>query len=158
MTMRSLALALLILAGPALAESFSGRVVSIHDGDTLTVLAEHKQITVHLAEVDAPELRQAFGAQARQSLADLCFDKPARVLVVGHDRQGGAVGRIHCDGVDASAKQVQRGMAWVYQRQANSASQLYFLEDQAQRNREGLWADPTSMPPWAHRANRRNRR
>ena len=37
-----LILALLLLAVPALAETLSGRVVAIADGDTLTVLTERR--------------------------------------------------------------------------------------------------------------------
>ena len=40
----------------------SGRVVGVHDGDTLTVLtAGNVQIKVRLVEIDAPELKQPFG-------------------------------------------------------------------------------------------------
>lgn len=158
MRARFLVLALWIVASPAVAESLSGVVVSVHDGDTLTVLTGQQQLKVHLAEVDAPELRQSFGAQAKQSLADICFGKTALVSVLGHDPRGGTVGRVHCDGVNAGAEQVQRGMAWVYQRYASSSSPLYLLQDQAQRSREGLWADRVPAAPWAYRANKRNPR
>ena len=156
-SMRALALAALcLIAQPVLAGSFAGRVVSVHDGDTLTVLAQGKQLKVRLADVDAPELRQSFGVRSRQSLSDLCFDKPVRVSVITREPRGIAVSRVYCGGVDASAEQIQRGMAWVYRRHASADSPLYFLEDQAQRWRVGLWADPAPAPPWAHRANRRN--
>jgi endonuclease YncB( thermonuclease family) len=152
-----IALALSLAAFPALAQIFVGRVVSVQDGDTLTVLADGKQLRIRLAEVDAPELRQTYGSRARESLSELCLDKPAQVTIVQQDRRG-AVGRVLCDNVDASAEQVHRGMAWVYQRQAHSNSPLYLLEDQAQRSREGLWAEAVPVPPWAFRANRRNYR
>ena len=43
-----------------------GRVVSIHDGDTLTLLTpEKKQIKIRLEGIDAPELKQAFGTKAK---------------------------------------------------------------------------------------------
>jgi endonuclease YncB( thermonuclease family) len=154
--MRALALGLWLVASAVLAEPFPAQVISVHDGDTLTVVAQGKPLRVRLADVDAPELRQSYGLRSKQSLADLCLDKQAHVSVVSHDRSGAALGRVVCDGVDASAEQVQRGMAWVYQRRASSASPLYFLEDQAQRAREGLWADRAPSPPWAYRANRRN--
>ena len=156
--MRLLTFVFLLIAFPALAETFSGRVVSIHDGDTITVLAESRPLKVRLAEIDAPELRQPYGDRARESLADLCLDKPALVKVIDRNRQGGINGRVHCDGIDANAEQVHRGMAWVYKRHAESTSPLYYLEDRAQRSREGLWAEPSPAPPWRWRANRANRR
>ncbi|MBN9124975.1 MAG: hypothetical protein BGO99_08615 [Nitrosospira sp. 56-18] len=65
----------------AQAEPFIGTVVAIADGDTLTVLTNEKQkIKIRLAEIDAPERHQAYGARAKQSLSDLCFGKRAEVL------------------------------------------------------------------------------
>lgn len=155
-----------ILAAAALALAFSvsawaditGRVVAIHDGDTLTVLVDRRQVQVHLAEIDAPELKQPFGRQSRQSLADLCLDKDAVVREAGRDRNGHTLGRVVCSGTDANAEQVSRGMAWVYRRSAESTSPLYFLEDAAQRGHVGLWADKAPAPPWRWRKGEQRQR
>ena len=64
-----LTVALLLVAGTARADPINRRVISVHDGDTLTVLVEKQQIKIRLAEIDAPELRQAFGQRSRQSPA-----------------------------------------------------------------------------------------
>lgn len=149
--------ALVLCAGPAMAQSFTAHVASVHDGDTLTVQAGERRMKLHLAEVDAPELRQSYGQRSRQSLADLCFDKSAQVTLLGRDSRG-SIAQVVCDGVDAGADQVQRGMAWVFQRHARTDSPLHFLEDEAQRHREGLWAGEAPAPPWYFRANRRNAR
>src|SRR5258707_1009623 len=67
------ALLLALLVSPAaLAADFTGRVVSIADGDTLTVLAEgNRQVKVRLWGIDAPESGQPFGSRAKQSASDL---------------------------------------------------------------------------------------
>lgn len=62
---------------PARAD-FVGRVVNVSDGDTLTVLAERKEVKVWLDSIDAPELKQPFGRHAQQSLAELCAARTAR--------------------------------------------------------------------------------
>lgn len=63
------AAAVLIWSAPAHASGpFSGRVIGIADGDTLTVLADYAQHKIRLAEIDAPEKKQAFGEEARLSL------------------------------------------------------------------------------------------
>lgn len=136
---------------------FTGKVVAVADGDTLTVLVDRRQVTVHLAEIDAPELKQPFGERSRRSLTDLCFGKDAIVREAGRDRYGRTVGRVDCSGTDANAEQVRRGMAWVYQRNTESTSPLYFLEDAAQRSHEGLWADKSPVRPWIWRREQKGR-
>lgn len=54
------------LSFPAWADvTAEGLVVSVHDGDTLTVLVGKQQIKVRLAEIDAPELGQPYGQRSR---------------------------------------------------------------------------------------------
>lgn len=53
---------LLALACTAHANTITGRVVGVADGDTITVLdAEKKQHKIRLGGIDAPEGSQAFG-------------------------------------------------------------------------------------------------
>lgn len=132
-----------------------GKVVGVADGDTLTVLRNQTQFRVRLAEIDAPEKAQAFGRQAKQSLSNLCFGKSARVENKGHDRYGRTIGRVWCAGVDISAEQVQRGMAWVYDRYATD-KHLYALQQNAQSSKRGLWADPEPVRPWEWRRAKRD--
>lgn len=133
---------------------FTGRVVSIADGDTLTVLVDRQQVKVRLVEIDAPEKSQAFGTRSKQSLSDMCFDKQAQVQDKGKDRYGRTLGRAYCVGVDANAEQVKRGVAWVYDKYVTDHS-LYRLQDEAKEEKRGLWIDPNPMPPWEwrHRSN-----
>jgi endonuclease YncB( thermonuclease family) len=69
----------------------STTVIGITDGDTLTVLQDNTPIKVRISAIDAPEKRQPYGVQARQVLADLCFNKPARLVYVDTDRYGRTV-------------------------------------------------------------------
>ncbi len=152
--MRALAFAL--LAFPALAHALSGVVVSVRKGDTLTLLEGERKLLLRVAEIDAPELRQSFGQRSKRALEEICLGKQAEVsLLATKGRE--TSGRVLCEGVDAGAEQVAKGFAWVSRRRAASKSPLFYLENQAQRNREGLWSDPTAMPPWAYRSNRRNK-
>jgi len=125
-------------------------VVGISDGDTLTVLHDQQQIKVRLAEIDAPEKAQAFGARSKQSLSDMCFGKTAEVSTQTRDRYGRTVARVRCEGIDANAEQVRRGMAWVYDLYVTDRS-LYTSQDEARSAHRGLWADPAPIPPWEWR-------
>lgn len=69
----------------------------------MTILVGKQQIKIRLAEIDAPELRQAFGQRSRQALADRCFQVSAKVEQTARDRYGQAVGNVVCAGEDAGA-------------------------------------------------------
>ena len=144
-----IALAFLPLAG--IAQNLTGQVVNVHDGDTLTVLVDRKQVRVRLLEIDAPESKQAFGNRSRQSLHELCHGKPAQVQDKGQDRYGRTIGQVTCGGIDANAEQVRRGMAWVYVQYALPDSPLYSLQNAARDGRRGLWSDISAIPPWEWR-------
>ena len=60
---------LLLFGWRAGAETITGRVVGIGDGDTITVLdADKVQHKIRLAGIDAPEKKQAFGNRSKESL------------------------------------------------------------------------------------------
>lgn len=140
-----------LIAASALAALLSGQVISITDGDTLTVLVDQQQVKVRLAEIDAPEKAQAFGSRSRQSLTVLCHHRPATVHPVATDRYGRMVAKVSCAGTDAATYQVSTGMAWVFDRYAASSSPLYGLQQAAKNARLGLWADASPAPPWTFR-------
>jgi len=143
----------LALSFPAWAD-FTGKVVRVADGDTITVLRDREQVKVRLLEIDAPEKAQAFGNRSKQSLSDLCFNKTARLDDKGKDRYGRTLARVYCDGVDANAEQVRRGMAWVYDRYVTDRG-LYSIQDEARAAKRGLWADNSPVPPWEWRRKKR---
>jgi endonuclease YncB( thermonuclease family) len=140
----------LAVAFPASADNSTerreGLVVSVHDGDTLTVLVEKQQLKVRLAEIDAPELRQPFGNRSKQSLTELCFQESAKVELIARDRYGRSVGKVQCAGKDAGGHQVSAGMAWVYDRYSKPSSPLYPLQAEAKAAARGLWPDPAPVP------------
>lgn len=146
-------LAILIFAGIARAE-LVGPVVGVLDGDTIDVLVERQPVRVRLAQIDAPEKRQAFGTRSRQTLANLVFRQSVRVAEEGRDRYGRVIGTVYVGDVDVNAQMVREGMAWVYRKYAKDRG-LYELERQAQANRSGLWVDPEPVPPWEYRRSKR---
>ncbi|MDC8447487.1 MAG: thermonuclease family protein [Nitrospira sp.] len=157
-TLTALSLVLLTLLLPvigtaATAETIIGKVVGVHDGDTLTLLDDAEtQIKVRLAEIDAPESHQPYGSRAKQELSGLAFGRSAIVQMQDIDRYGRTVGRVTVDGVDVNAEMVRRGAAWVYRKYAKDQS-LFTIEEQARDAKAGLWALPEAdqMPPWEWR-------
>jgi endonuclease YncB( thermonuclease family) len=148
-------LAFIALAPSLALADFTGRVVKVADGDTITVLVNKTQIRVRLDAIDAPESKQAFGKRSRQSLAYMCAAKIARVEDRGKDRYGRTIGRVNCAGIDVNSEQLRRGMAWVFTRYVPMGSPFYELEAYARLRRAGLWADPNPIAPWEWRATHR---
>ncbi|RZT93860.1 thermonuclease family protein [Rivibacter subsaxonicus] len=135
-------------------------VVGVSDGDTLSARcraapdATPQTLRLRLAEIDAPEKAQAFGARSRAHLAALCFGREAQVRAQALDRYGRTVARVRCGGVDANAEQVRAGMAWVYERYARDP-ELRDDQELARGERRGLWQDAGPVPPWEWRRQRR---
>jgi endonuclease YncB( thermonuclease family) len=154
--MRTLALCLLGAVTFTAHADFSGRVISVHDGDSLTILVDGAHIAVRLAGIDAPELGQAFGDASRQSLSRICLGQQARVAERGKPGDGWRLGHVTCGNVDANTEQVRRGMAWVVVK-APKRSPLFPLQEEARVQHVGLWSDPYPTPPWQWRAGTRSR-
>jgi endonuclease YncB( thermonuclease family) len=149
-----LLLAVLVFAPVAALADFTGRVVKVQDGDTLTVLVKKKQVRVRLDGIDAPERGQAFSQRSTQSLAQLCAAKSAQVEERGKDRYGRTLGIVVCGALEANSEQVRRGMAWTFRQYVPMGSPLYELEAYARLRELGLWADRRPVAPWEWRARR----
>lgn len=145
-------LALFVFAQAPAAQTYSGKVVGVSDGDTITVLADRKPLKVRLAEIDTPEKGQPYGTRAKQALSELVFGKDVAVTRQSIDRYGRMVAHVNVNGVDVNAEMIRGGHAWVY-RQYVTDGKLYHLEREAKQARRGLWALPVAeqIPPWEWR-------
>jgi endonuclease YncB( thermonuclease family) len=140
--MRWITLCAIFLAPCALADTISGTVVNVIDGNTLVVEdAAKKRYTIRLAEIDAPESSQALWLQSSRSLASLCHRKNAQVEWTERDARRRYIGDVTCAGKNASAEQLKRGMARVSSKSTKPTSGLYELEAYARARGIGLWAD-----------------
>ncbi len=148
--LRPALLVLLLLSAPTMSSELQGRVVSIADGDTFTLLtAENRQIRIRLAEIDTPESGQPYGNRSRQALSELVFKKDVRIDVQDIDRYGRTVGRPYVGDVDVCADLVENGFAWAYRRYLKDPK-LLELEQEAQDSNRGLWSLPEyeRVAPW----------
>lgn len=128
------------------AEEFSAKVIAVMDGDTVLVLRDNMQIKVRLAEIDAPEIAQAFGEKSKQSLAELVLNKQVHVDSQAVDVYGRLVALIKVGELNVNHEQVQRGMAWASSR-SNKGKALLELQNGAKKAKHGLWAQTDPLPP-----------
>jgi endonuclease YncB( thermonuclease family) len=153
--------ALALLATTAHADTLTGRVVGIADGDTLTLLDEtNTQHKVRLSGIDSPEKKQPFGQHCKQSLSALAYGRTVAVEANKRDRYGRVIGKVLVDGEDANLEQVRRGCAWHYKQYQNEQTlndRLAYntAEESARASGVGLWTDREPVPPWGWRKARR---
>ena len=147
-------LLLVCLAATARAETLTGVVIVVIDGDTVLFKPDHVApqsrafLKVRLAGIDAPETGQPQGAAAMQALKALILKRRAVLTTLATDRYGRRVGRIEVDGEDAGHAMLARGLAWAGWH-ADAATRA--LEAEARRARRGLWREASPVPPWVWR-------
>lgn len=104
---RAACLLVLALALGSAARAADGTVVDVPDGQTLVVQrADGSRLTVRLADIEAPERCQPWGAEARDALREAAIGQPVTLLA-----RGTAV-RATVNGEDLSRRQVENGQAW----------------------------------------------
>jgi endonuclease YncB( thermonuclease family) len=107
-----------------------GKVVGVHDGDTLTLLVDGRtQYKVRLDGIDAPELGQDFGTRAKQALSKAIFGKTVRIETHGQDRYGRTLGEVF-DGAESINRRL------VLRRHGLALRQVFNVESTG-RGREG---------------------
>lgn len=130
----------------ALARSLEGVVKHVTDGDTLWVQpAAGAAQKVRIAGIDAPEICQPFGMQAREALAGRVLHRPVLVATRARDVYHRTIGRVSMEGQDIGAWLVAGGYAWSpgYRHRAGP----YAAEEaQARQARRGLWATTATDP------------
>ena len=157
-----LALFLAILLAPSSAHAWPARVVSVSDGDTITVEPPEggDRIKVRLHGIDAPEKNQPGGEPARAFVHAVALFKTVEIEPTpqGKDRYGRVVAVIILPtGESLQAALLRNGHAWVWPRYCVSCDEWDALQADARRNRRGLWAVPDSIPPWEWRMAKKNR-
>jgi endonuclease YncB( thermonuclease family) len=145
---------LLVFFQPHLqAETLKGKVISISDGDTITLLdSTQQQHKVRLSGIDAPEKNQAFGHASKKSLSDMVYDQNIVVLWEKRDRYQRILGKVLREDQDVCLEQIKRGMAWHYKKYEREQpigdrTKYAQAEKNARVARLGLWADESPVEP-----------
>ncbi len=144
-----------LAAGPArINVTWYGEVVSLSDGDTLTVRNGGRDIRVRLYGVDAPEKRQAYGRRAADLAKQLADGVRVSVRQLDRDRYGRIVAIVGLPGGKILQEEMLRsGLTWVYWDYIDASlkpvwADMMFM---AKRGRKGLWQDSRPTPPWVWR-------
>lgn len=124
----------------------------VYDGDTVQISQNANIFKLRLSDIDAPERNQPYGLKARRALIKLCQGEhvAVNVEITGTDQYARQLGKLHCNGTDASLYLVRNGFAWHAGRYARDPVLKLAAED-ARSQQLGLWQDPDPIPPWRWR-------
>ena len=153
---------LLLLSGVLLiaAPTHAASVLSIGDGDTITVTSGAQKIRVRLACIDAPETSQTpYGMESRQALQTLLpIGTEVTVRSKANDRYGRTVGEVLKGSTNINQSLVGSGNAFVYWQYISGCDRQTYsrLENDARLKRLGVWSVPGGIQrPWDYRRIRR---
>ena len=139
------------------ADTLTGRVVRVTDGDTIVVLdsanAQHK---IRLTGIDAPERGQAFGTKSKEHLSDSVAGKIVVIEYSKRDYYQRILGKVLLADEDMNLEQIKAGLEWHYKQYKNEQPpadrELYSeAEVTARESNRGLWVDANPAPPWEYR-------
>ena len=126
-------------------------VTNVHDGDTIYVRLDGKDVKVRLAEIDAPELKQAYGHKSTEILFNKIYNKQIKlVLAPNKDVHNRPLAKIYLNDRYINEEMVKEGYAWDYHQYSHS-EKLKEDQEYAKSHKLGLWKDKNPIPPWEFR-------
>lgn len=131
-----------------------GVVTSVTDGDSLWIkLPDGKGVEVRLRDIDAPEICQPWGPDARKALTELVKDKVVTLQGGGRDGYGRVVGAVLVDELNVGPWMVENGHAWSARSRWDQGP-LVKQEKVARALARGLHAQGGAVQPWEWRRTR----
>ncbi len=126
----------------------------MYDGDTVKLRPialndSQDEFKLRLTDIDAPERNQNYGLKSRRALINLCKGKNIIVTarISGTDKYQRFLGRLECNGIDASYYLAEHGLAWFYAQYSND-TEIENAAKNARRLMLGLWSDEKPVAPW----------
>jgi len=135
--------------------TFDVMVVDVPDGDTLIVLRNKTRLTVELPGIDAPELDQPYGPEAKRFATKLVKGRVVTIETFQASNPIYGAVRFSKDR-NLAYEMVKAGLAWATS--MDKSSMFGETQEAAKKARLGLWVnseDEEPVPPWEWRANKR---
>jgi endonuclease YncB( thermonuclease family) len=136
------------------AESLRARVISVTDGDTVTVVTPaKKRMKVRLGGIDAPDKKQPFGKAAKAALSDLVKGRDVDLIGSKPDRREPFVAKVMHEGRDVNLELLRMGLAWWHvkfpEEQSAEDGEVYAAAESDARDAGlRLWSDFGAKAPW----------
>jgi micrococcal nuclease len=134
-------------AAPPPARTVQGMVSTVTDGDSLWLKpADGPPIEVRLRDIDAPEICQPWGEDARKALAELALNKVATLQISGRDSYGRTIGALLIEDLNVGKHLVENGHAWSVRTRWDQGP-LVKQEKMARALARGLHGTPGAVQP-----------
>ena len=145
--------AVLCMIMPCPAWAWTGRVVDVAAGETISVLKNGKNVQVLLYGIDCPEDGQPFSNQAIQFTSKMVLGKVVEVHRMNSDNHGRTVALVSVDKSLLNEELVKAGLAWVYNRYCYEVicETWKHYQLRAKIDKRGIWSDPNPRSPWEFR-------
>jgi len=132
-------------------QSFTGQVAEVLEGDLISVVkADTTRVKVKLGQIDAPEMGQASGDEARKALANKVLGKQVTVLPLSAEDQAVPTASVYLGTRWINKEMLDEGLAW-YLKDPLPSALLAQSEETARKAKAGLWAGKEPVPPWDFR-------
>lgn len=123
-------------------------VVKVIDGDTIAgINRAGRSITVQLLGVDAPELQQEFGLEARERLLQKVKGRTLRLELAEEDEFDRKTAEVFDDDESLNVWVIRQGCGW-YNWKFDTDPAKVEAEKVARKEKLGLWSGESPVAPW----------
>ena len=144
-------------------EKIKYKVIKVSDGDTISVkklknnVLDGDLIKVRLYGVDAPEKDQDFGYESKKALMNYVSNKTIEIDIKSKDRYGRSVGILYVDGRNINEELLRDGYVWYYEQYDKNNERSRLLQENAMKNKLGLFAKKGYVEPWNFRKQKKKK-
>jgi len=125
---------------------------SVIDGDSLKVMfGADIPVSIRLAAIDAPELGQHYGFEAKENLERQLEHQRPEMAFEENGKYGRKVCMVSLDGLNLNLQLVLNGFAWA---SPDAGVEFQSAQNSAREKGLGVWSRSNPTPPWEWRANK----
>lgn len=141
-----------LAAAPLHAATLSGVVKRVTDGDSFSLdQPGQPPLQVRISSIDAPEICQPWGAEAKAGLEALVLNQTVTVQATARDKFGRTLAKVRVGELDVGDRLVREGHAWST-RGRSDRGPLVAQERMAKALRRGFHGLGGAVAPWTFRA------
>lgn len=149
--MKKILLLFLLLSTLIFADLTKAKVTYVIDGDTFHVLIDGKKEKIRMFGIDAPESKQEWGLEAKESLNKLISNKEVLLDIKSKDMYGRLLATVFIGKQNINLEMIATGNAWYYEYYDKNNTDSQNAMENAKKKKLGLWSKPNPKNPFEFR-------